>query len=84
MKPTVTWHAWLLAAASSLAFTTAVADTLYDDFTTKWRPIQIGSDVTSTFVRNRLEISLNNDAQGGGQDFFGSGLFSSCVVGGGL
>ena len=80
MKPTVTWHAWLLVAASSLAFTTAVADTLYDDFKTKWRPIQIGSDVTSTFVRNRLEISLHNDAQGDGQDFFGSGLSSSCAL----
>ena len=80
MKQAGTWNAWLLLTALSLAVTTAAADTLYDDFNTKWRPIQIGSGATSTFVRNRVEVSLPNDAQGDGQDIFGSGLSSSCAV----
>jgi len=69
-----------VATAATLALAPAFADTLYDDFKTKWRPLQFGTGATTSMVRNRLEITLDADAAGSGQDFFGSGLFSTCAL----
>ncbi len=82
MQPTITGRVWSLIAASSIAVTAAHSDTLYDTFGTKWRPISIGTGTTSEMVRNRLEVSLAADAAGDGEDFFASGLGSTCAVSG--
>lgn len=82
MKPTINLQACALTVASTLASTAAFSATVYDDFVTKWRPLQFGTGTTLEMVRNRLEISLNADAQGDGENFFGRGLFSACAVSG--
>jgi hypothetical protein len=79
MKQTIA--AWSLAATALLAPTAATTDTLYDDFKTKWGPIQRGTGTKLNMVRNRLEISLDAGAQSD-SDFFGSGLVSTCELGG--
>jgi len=69
-----------VATAATFALAPALADTLYDDFKTKWRPVQFGTGAATSMVRNRLEITLEAVAAGSGQDFFGSGLFSTCAL----
>ena len=69
-----------VATAATLALAPAFADTAFDDFKTKWRALQFGTGATTSMVRNRLEITLDADAAGIGQDFFGSGLFSTCAL----
>jgi len=80
MRPNFTCGALLLVALSSFGTTTASADTVYDDFKTKWRPIEFGIGASSEMVRNRLEITLDEAAGSGGDDFFASGLFSTCAL----
>ena len=72
----------LLVAASLAGVTIASAAVLYDDFTTKWRNLQIGSGTALTMVRNRVEISLAANSKGAGADFFSRGLASTCVLSG--
>jgi hypothetical protein len=74
--------AWLFIAAASLSSATATAQVVYDDFTTKWRPIDRGSGTAVETVRNRLEISLEPDASGDGVDFFVRGVLSACEISG--
>jgi hypothetical protein len=82
MKPTTVWRARLLVAASSLAAAMATGQEVYDDFTTKWRPIARGSGTAVETVRNRLEVSLDVDAQGDGVDYFARGHLSACALSG--
>ena len=81
MKSTIAKHSWLLVVAASLAFTAATAATVYDDFKTKWRPVQRGYGTALRMVRNRLEISLGPNARSDG-DFFGHGLAGTCQLNG--
>jgi hypothetical protein len=81
MKP-ISWRALFLVVAGSLAYTAASAETVYDDFKTKWRPLQFGSGTSAKMIRNRLEMSLSVAARGDGRDFFGEGLASTCALSG--
>jgi len=72
----------LFVAGLCCAYLTASAQTLYDNFTPKWREIQVGSGTAFRPLHNQAEFAIGGSAQGAGADFFARGLASTCVVSG--